>query len=381
MLLKNKKIFTSLFIISLFTFITGCNDKNVEDKKLQKTVEKKEVKVHTLQKQTYPIWVNFTGKTEAKKNVYVTAKVTGELKEIYFKAGDTVKKDQKLFKIDDRTYKAILSQRKSTLEKNKASLNLAIANVNRYKPLVEKGLAAKEKLDQLVANQKQLEAVVNADIAAIKEAQIDMDDTIIKAPISGKAGKNIIDIGNNVSKSDNLVHITQAQELYVNFNPSSKTIFLLNQYKSAKFPKVIVLPENMNDNHEGLKGKVDFIDNVTDETTGTVEMRAILNNEKELLFPGTFVNIKLFVTDKIPLIAIAPNNLSQDQSGFFVYIVDAQNKVQKNKVEIDYTNKDLAIIKSGLKAGDKIIVSETNKLQNNEEVVMTEVTNPITIKY
>lgn len=374
----NKKLLTSFSLTSILLFSTGCNDKKTEEIKPQvKEIKKTEVNVHTIKKEKYPIWVNFSGKTEAKKNVFITARVPGELKEIYFQAGDTVQKDQKLFKIDDRAYNAILSQKKSSLEKNKASLNLAIANVKRYQPLVEKGLAPKEKLDELIANQKQLEAVVNSDLAAIKQASIDVDDTVIRTSISGKVGKALIDVGNNVSTTDKLVHITQSKDLYVNFNPSSKEIFLLNQYKSEKFPKVIVLPENIEDSSLGLKGNVDFIDNITDETTGTVAMRATINNDKELLFPGTFVNIKLFVTDEIPLIAVHPNSLSQDQLGFFVYTVDSFNKVQKTQVEIEYTNKDLAIVKSGLKAGDKVIVSATNKLQNKQEVITNEVQNPI----
>lgn len=374
----NKKLLTSLFFVSSIFLLSGCNDKKVEEEKVVvKEVKKTTVQVHTIKKETYPIWVNFTGKTEAKNNVFVTTKVAGELKEIYFKAGQIVQKGQKLFKIDDRAYKAVLLQKKSSLQKDRANLNLAIANVKRYKPLVEKGLAPREKLDELIANQKQLQAIINSDSATIKEAQIDVDDTIIKASISGKIGKSLIDIGNNITTSDKLVNIVQSEELYVNFNPSSKEVFLLNQYKSEKYPKVIVLPEDIENMDLGLKGKVDFIDSVTNETTGTVGMRATINNEKELLFPGTFVNIKLFVTDKIPVIAVHPNSLSQNQLGFFVYTVTPENKIKKTQVKVEYSNKDLAIIKSGLNTGDKVIVSATNKLQENQEVITNEVANPI----
>lgn len=374
----NKKILTSIFITSSLLLLSGCNDKKVEEKKADiKEIKKAQVQVHTIKKETYSIWVNFSGKTEAKNSVFITAKVGGELKEIYFKAGETVKKSQQLFKIDDRAYKAVLSQKKSSLEKDRANLNLAIANVKRYKPLVEKGLAPREKLDELIANQKQLQAVMNSDAATVREAQIDVDDTVIKASISGKIGKTLIDIGNNVTTSDKLVNIVQSEELYVNFNPSSKEVFLLNQYKSEKYPKVIVLPEDIENKDLGLKGKVDFIDSVTNETTGTVSMRAVINNDKESLFPGTFVNIKLFVTNKIPVIAVHPNTLSQNQLGFFVFTVNAENKIQKTQVKIEYSNKDLVIVKSGLNAGDKVIVSATNKLQENQEVILSEVANPI----
>ena len=376
----NKKILTSIFTLLSLLILTACNDKKVEDNKIEiKEVEKVKVDVHTIKKEVYPIWVDFSGKTEAKNNVFITAKVAGELKEIYFQAGQSVQEGQNLFRIDDRSYSAILSQKKSSLQKNKASLNLAIANVNRYKPLVQKGLAPREKLDELVASQKQLEAIVNEDLATIKEAQVDVDDTIIKASISGKLGKSLIDIGNNVSTSDKLVNIVQSEELYVNFNPSSKDVFLLNQYKSEKYPDVIVLPEGIENIDLGIKGKVDFIDNVTDVDTGTVSMRAIIKNDNELLFPGTFVNIKLFITDKIPFIAVPPSTLSQNQLGFFVYTVDSENKVQKTVVTVEYSNKNLAIITSGLQVGNKIITSATNQLQEKQEVISNEVANPIKI--
>ena len=374
----NRKILTYIFTLVSLLILTACNDKKVEENKIEiKEVEKVKVDVHTIKKEAYPIWVDFSGKTEAKNNVFITAKVAGELKEIYFQAGQSVQEGQNLFRIDDRSYSAILSQKKSSLQKNKASLNLAIANVNRYKPLVQKGLAPREKLDELVASQKQLEAIVNEDLATIKEAQVDVDDTIIKASISGKLGKSLIDIGNNVSTSDKLVNIVQSEELYVNFNPSSKDVFLLNQYKSEKYPDVIVLPEGIENIDLGIKGKVDFIDNVTDVATGTVSMRAIIKNDNELLFPGTFVNIKLFITDKIPFIAVPPSTLSQNQLGFFIFTVDSENKVQKTVVTVEYSNKDLAIITSGLQVGNKIITSATNQLQEKQEVISNEVANPI----
>lgn len=372
---SKKYILISSFLVSFLFLITGCSEKKVEEKK--KEVQKVEVQVHSIKRETYPIWMDFSGKTEAKNNVFVTAKVDGELKEIYFKAGETVKKGQKLFKIDDRSYKAILSQKKSTFQKNRASLNLAIANVKRYEPLVKKGLAPREKLDELIANQKQFQAVENADAAIIKEAQIDVDDTLIKASISGKVGRALIDIGNNITTSDKLVNIVQSNDLYVNFNLSSREIFLLNKFKSEKYPKVIVLPEDIKDIDSALKGRVDFIDNVTNETTGTVEMRASIKNDNELLFPGTFVNIKLFITDQLPSIAVHPNNLSQNQLGFYVYTVDSENKVQKTQVTISYSNKDLAVIKTGLKVGDRVITSATSTLQENQEVIVKEVPNPI----
>ncbi len=362
-------IFTSLFIFS------ACEKK--EEKKVEaQEIKKVEVQVNTMKKETYPIWVDFSGKTEAFKNVEVTSRVNGELKEVFFKAGEDVKKDQLLFKIDDSQYNAILEQKTAGLEKDQASLNLAISNVNRYKPLVKDGLAPREKLDELEATQKQLQAVVNASKASIKQATLDVEYTQIKATIDGKVGQNLLDVGNLVNASSTiLTKIVDSKKLYVNFNPSTNEISLINKYKSQENPIVKIKLEN-NDSIE-LKGNIDFIDNSTNQTTGTVLMRAIIDNKDNIIFPGSFVEIKLFITDNIPLLAVQPNILGQNQLGSFVYVVNAENKIQSKQVEIQYSNKDLAIIKSGLEEGDRVVVSDITKLRNNLLVNATVVENKI----
>lgn len=363
-----------IVLILLLVFL-GCEKK--EEKKVEtKEIKKIEVEVNKITKETYPIWVNFSGKTEAFKNVEVTSRVSGELKEIYFKAGDEVKKDQLLFKIDDSQYKAILEQKIAGLQKDEASLNLAISNVNRYKPLVKDGLAPREKLDELVATQKQLQAVVNASKASIKQATLDVEYTQIKATIDGKVGQNLIDVGNLVNATSTvLTKIVDSKKLYVNFNPSANEVSLIKKYKSQDNPTVKVKLEN-NDSIE-LKGNIDFIDNTTNQSTGTVLMRAIIENEDNIIFPGTFVEIKLFITDEIPVIAVHPNTLGQNQLGTFVYVVNTENKLETRQVEIQYSNEDIAIIKSGLNEDDDVVVSDITKLGNGMLVNATVVENKI----
>ena len=363
-----------IVLILLLVFL-GCEKK--EEKKLEtKEIKKIEVEVNKVTKETYPIWVNFSGKTEAFKNVEVTSRVSGELKEIYFKAGDEVKKDQLLFKIDDSQYKAILEQKIAGLQKDEASLNLAISNVNRYKPLVKDGLAPREKLDELVATQKQLQAVVNASKASIKQATLDVEYTQIKATIDGKVGQNLLDVGNLVNATSTvLTKIVDSKKLYVNFNPSANEVSLIKKYKSQDNPTVKVKLEN-NDSIE-LKGSIDFIDNTTNQSTGTVLMRAIIENEDNIIFPGTFVEIKLFITDEIPVIAVHPNTLGQNQLGTFVYVVNTENKLETRQVEIQYSNEDIAIIKSGLNEGDNVVVSDITKLGNGILVNASVVENKI----
>lgn len=373
-----KKVLLLPLAFGLITIFSGCEEKKVEQKvEVKKEIKKVDVNVHTLKKQPYEIWVDFSGKTEAFKNVDVTSRVNGELKEVFFKAGDSVKKGQLLFKIDDSQYKAVLEQKMASLQKDKASLNLAISQVNRYKPLVEKGLAPREKLDELVASQRQYQAVVNADSATIKQSKLDVEYTNIKATIDGQIGKSFVDVGNLVSASStSLAKIVDSKILYVNFNPSAREVSLIKKYKSEANPRVKVRLENSEDTIE-LKGNIDFIDNTTNETTGTVSMRAKIDNSENIIFPGTFVEIKLFITDKIPVIAVHPNNLGQNQVGAFVYVVNKENKIETRQVTTQYSNNDLAMIKDGLQEGDKVVVSNITKLRDGILVNANEVENPI----
>lgn len=335
------------------------------------------VNVHTIKKQSYPIWVDFSGKTQASDEVMVLSRVSAEIQKRLFQAGDTVKKGDILFVLDNSEYQTIWEQKNAILQKDKASLALAIANVKRYEPLVAESLAPKEKLDELQAKQKQLEATIKADKAAIAEAQLNVDYCNIRASISGQIGKELVLIGNIVKAGTALAKIVESKNLYVNFNPSAKEVTLIKKYKSTENPKVKVYLRHNNEMNIEVEGKIDFIDNVSDVSTGTVAMRAKIDNSKQLLFPGSFVEIKLFVTDKLPILAVQPDQISQSQQGEYVIVINDQNISEQRIISTGYSNNDLVIIQKGLKEGDKVLVGTGQKLLNGSRVIATEVPNPI----
>lgn len=369
---------------------TGCSEK-----KDKKTIAPKEViqkvQVHTMSKVAYPIWVSFSGKTDAFKTVKVIARVNGELEKRYFKAGDLVKKGDVLFHIEDTEYKSLLAQADAGLKKNQASQRLAVATYDRYKPLVEKDLAPKEQLDQLEAQVHEYDAMILSDEAAIKKAKLDLFYTDVKATIDGQIGKQVIDIGNTVgttSENSSLAKIVQSNPLYVNFFPSNEIAQTILKYKSEKEPRVVIKVATGNNQTNEYFGNVDFIDNTTDNTTGTVNFRAKIDNKKYQLLPGTFVEIEMFITDQIPVIGISPNNVMEDQLGSFVYVVNEQNKLEKRHFEVSFSNKELIIVKgsvtgsttkfkNSIKAGDKVVTSSMVKLRPGIKVEATETKNPV----
>jgi len=373
-----KKNLLMLSFVSSLLLLQGCSDKTEEQlKEVKKEIIAQTVKVNTLEQITYPIWVDFSGKTQAVQNVSITSRVSGELEKIHFKSGQTVKKGEILFSIDKTSYETTLAQKDALLQKDIASLKLSNANLNRYKPLVQKGLAPQEKLDQLEAEKKQLEATIKADKATVRQVKLDLEYCDVVATIDGNIGKTTLDIGNIINKGDKLANIVQTNSLYVNFSPSSKTVSLIKKYKSQINPTVKVIVDSENKKPTELTGKIDFIDTVSNADTDTVDIRAIIDNSQGILFAGTFVELKMFITDKIPLIALHPNTISQNQLGSYVLVVNKDNKLLERQITTSYSNKDLVIVESGLKEGEKVVVSDITKLKNKQEVLFKEVPNKI----
>ncbi len=370
-----QKIIFILWLLIFTLFGTACTEENL--KTTDEDTKPMEVNVHTVKRQTYPLWVQFSGKTEAVNEVVTVSRVSGEIKEQLFEAGDFVTKGQILFRIDKNEYQVIWDQKYAILEKDKASLNLAIANVKRYKPLVAEQLAPREKLDELIATKKQLEATIKADNAALRAAKLNLNYCDVKASIDGYVSKELVLIGNIVNQGTELNRIVQTDHLYINFNPSSDEVVIINKYKSEEKPKVKVSLRNSKHSNLELEGKVNFIDNISNASTGTVAMRAKISNSDKLLYPGSFVQVKLFLSDDISIIAVHPDQISQNQQGQFVYIVNNKNEIKIKQIKQAYVNNNLAIISKGLKEGDRVIVDTIHALIDGVKVTPIEVINPI----
>ena len=374
-------VYRSLVALAIVAMLGGCSESK-KDNSVQKEAPKTEVNVYTLKKETLPIWIEFSGKTEAYNDVAVVARVKGNLEKIFFKPGDTVKKGDKLFKIEESEYRAILQQKEASKRKNEASLKLAIASLERYKPLVAKELATREKLDQLIAQKEEIEALIKADESAISQAKLNLDYTEVRASIDGTIGKNLIDVGNVVGTSaDNskLADIIQYNPLYANFTPSGKDVTLINRYKSEEYPKVkVYIPSQKKTDVAMYDGAIDYIDSKTNESTGTVAMRARVENPHYTLRAGTFVEIKLFLSDQIPLFALSPNNVMEDQLGSYVFVVDEKEILATKHVNVTFSTKEMLIIDyDSLKEGDKIVVSPLAKLRKGQAVIVKDVPNPV----
>jgi len=369
-------MYTCVFAAALLVLF-GCDEtKETQKIKIEETPLK--VKVHTLTKEAYPIWGSFSGKAQASDEVMVLARVEGELKERLFKPGDMVEKDQILFTIDKSEYQAVVDQKKAILEKDKASLNLANANVRRYKPLVKEKLAPREKLDELVATQKQFEATIRADEAAIASATLNLTYCDVKASISGQIGKEKVLIGNIVKPGTELAKIVNSEYLYVNFNPSAKEVSIIQKYKSQDYPEVRVFLRGGKLTDIVLEGKIEFIDSVSNASTGTVPIRAKVHNPDKVIFPGSFVLIDVKIAESMYVVAVDPDQVYQNQQGEYVYVIDDNNTAQVKQINPIFSNNDMVILPKGL-IGERVVAETIRALSSGAKVTPVEVNSTVSI--
>lgn len=370
MYISTKKINT--IVLSLALLFSACSQEKQAE--VKKEIPPLQVNTISVKKEAVPIWKQFTGMTKASSTQDVKARVSGILEEIYFKDGEHVTKGQKLFKIQQDEYIANLNAAKAKKEQDEASLELAKADVARYTPLVQEGLAPRATLEQYQAQLSGLKAAIAGDIAQIKKAQLSLDYTIIKAPISGRVSARRVDIGNLVGQGEStlLTTIVGIDPLYTYFSPSQDDVRLFQKYRDKEKPDAFI---QLKGAHEDIRlnGYVDFANNEVDPLTSTITMRATIDNKEGKILPGTFVYVNLFINDKYKFMMVPPEVIFTDQLGKYVYIVDDKSMASRVNISTNYTTKYYVSVESGLKDGDKLIVSSLIKLKEGRKVSATDV--------
>ncbi|BCL62761.1 MexE family multidrug efflux RND transporter periplasmic adaptor subunit [Desulfomarina profundi] len=379
--MRNKLI--SLVLLFLFFITAGCsNDQdNIQSEKKEKKPETPPlpVEVIVVQKEKVPIWIEYTGKTKASQEVEVRARVAGRLEAAFFNEGNYVEKGKKLFSIEKTTYEAAVSGAKARLEGDQASMKMARADVDRYKPLVAEGLAPRVTLEQHRVRVMELAAAIKADRAALTEAELNLQYTDVIAPISGRIGRINIDVGNIVGYGDKtlLTTIIADDPMYAYFSPNEEQFQLVKQYRSrAVLDARVTVPDSFRKmlDRKPLKGVVDFNDNRVDGMTGTITMRAKVDNPDHDLMEGTFVYVDLFVTDQAEFIMIPPGIVLDDQRGSFVYTVDDKGTAKRVDISRGLETRNYLAVTDGLKGGEKAILSGLAKIRPGLRVDPTDVT-------
>jgi membrane fusion protein, multidrug efflux system len=315
-----------------------------------------------------PIYLRGVGTVIAFNNVVLRSQITGPLIKIGFRQGQTVRKGDVLAEIDPRPYQAQLDQAIANRDRDQAQLLNAQANLDRYVPLQTKGFATGQLVDTQKAQVAQMQATVKADQAVIENAQVNLGYTKLIAPIDGVTGIRQIDEGNIIHPTDTngLVDLTQIQPISLIFTLPQAT-FPEIQQEMAKGP-VKVLAYSQDETTRLDEGELLLIDNQINQTTGTIRLRATFPNAQRLLWPGELVNARLLLRTEPDGLTIAAGAVQQGPTGSYVYVIMPDQSVQVRPVKIAQISEGQALIDSGLKANETVVVDGQYKLQPGTHV-------------
>lgn len=332
-----------------------------EDKTQAQTATPPTVTVTEAVAQTVPVVREFVGNTAAVKLVDVRAKVAGYLEQRPFTEGADVKTGDVLFVIDQRPFQAALEQSQANHAQDQANLKFAKEQVARYKPLLKNNNVSKQKYENLQSQELADAAAVKASAAAVKNAQLNLDYTTITAPIDGRIGHTLVNVGNLVSAEDTLLTtIVQLDPIYVYFSPSEADYQEIVSYQSkgSQTYNLILAGDRL----YPQEGKLDFVDNQVDPQTDTIKMRAVFPNPDKTERPGQYAKVQVTLGQQENAILVPAPALGEDEAGHYLYVVGADNKVEQRRITLGATVKDQIIVASGLKSGEKVITKGVQKV-------------------
>lgn len=303
------------------------------------------------------------GRVVSKYQVKVLARISGYLKESYFKEGDYVKAGQNLFKIEPEEFSNAAQVAQANVKNIQAQLVYAEKQLKRAQELVKNDYISKAQYDEMLANRDSLVA----QLASAKATNLDTNRilgyTDVKSPVDGRVGIITVTLGNYVSPTSGaLTTINSMDPIYVTFPMDTGDFAQLMQIdKENHKNRKVELYFSSGVKYE-LDGTQDFHDNKVDETTGTVTMRATFANPKNILLHGEFVNVKLYSNNKIKAPVVPQVAIQENQAGKYVYTVDDNNIANLTYIKTGLQTGDNWVVKEGLKAGDRVVVDGLQKV-------------------
>ena len=356
----------AIFALLPLALLAGCSNRDsVQAAKPQAMAAP--VTVATVASRTMPVELQAIGNVEAISTVSIKAQISGQLVSVHFQEGDFVKKGQLLFTIERPPFEAALRQAEGTLAKDEAQALNAKYDAERYQGLGKEGVVSKQQVDASLAAYNALQATVAADKAAVETAKINLEYTRIYSPIDGRTGLVGVKPGNLVKANDVpiLVTINQIEPIYVTFSIPEQQLAELKKYSTQKPLTVDAAPQGSNQHFDG---KLTFIDNTVDTTTGTIKLRATFDNRQRVLWPGQFVDVNLTLKSQPNAIVVPTAALQTSQQGTYVYVVNADMTAQPQAVKVAWTNGDETVIASGLEAGQRVVTDGQLRLTPGAKV-------------
>ena len=327
------------------------------------------VVVATAHRGDLPVYFKGLGNVTAFNTVTVRSRVDGQIVKINFTEGQYVNQGDSLIEIDPRPFQVQLEQADGQLAKDQAQLKDVQIDYERYQLLFKEGVVPRQQVDTQQAQVGQFEGAIKADQAQIDNAKLQLAYSHITAPISGRVGLRLVDVGNIVHATDTngLLVITQLQPISVIFTlPQDQLPQVMARMRSGAAMEVDAYDRD--DTLMIAAGKLLTIDNQIDTTTGTYKLKAVFQNAKNELFPNQFVNVHLLIDTKKGVVLVPATAVLRGPKGMYVFAVDRSNRVKVKSITLAETTGSVSGITSGLADGDVVVIDGQDKLQDGSEV-------------
>lgn len=316
-------------------------------------------------------WDEFSGRVEAVQSVELRPRVSGYIDKVNYVEGQEVKTGDVLFTIDARSYQAVFNQAQAELARARTQASLTRNEAERARRLSEQQAISTETWEQRRAAADQAGAQVQAAQAALDAARLNLEFTKVRAPIDGRAGRAMVTAGNLVTAGDAasvLTTLVSLDTVHVYFDADESTFLRYAQMaRKGERPseREQALPVKVGlSGEEGFPhdGKVDFLDNQVARSTGTIGVRALLDNRERLFTPGLFARVRLLGSGEFQAVLIDDKAVLTDQDRKYVYVVDKDGKAQRKDVQLGRSAEGLRIVEAGLASGDKVIIDGVQKV-------------------
>jgi membrane fusion protein, multidrug efflux system len=373
-----RKLLPSILILLLLVILAACGGSNTKSAQAGTTPQAVPVAVATAERRDVPVYLSGLGSVTAFNTVSLKTRVDGQIVQIAFKEGQLVKQGDLLLVIDPRPYQVALEQAEANLARDQAQLKNAQIDLDRYQGLYKDGVVSQQQYDSQRALVGQLGGTVQADQAAIDNEKLQLVYTRITAPVNGRVGLRLVDIGNMVHAADTnpLLVLTQLQPIAVIFTLPEDVLPTVAKHMSQGTLEVDAYSRD--DLTKISAGKLLTIDNQIDPTTGTGKLKAIFDNTDNALWPNQFVNAHLLLETRKNATVIPAAALQRGpQNSTFAYVMKPDKTVEARPLKVELTQANLSVVDSGLSPGDVVVTDGQDKLQNGSRVEpRTGVPNP-----
>jgi RND family efflux transporter MFP subunit len=330
------------------------------------------VTVSYLLEQEVADYHDFTGRTAAVEAVRVRARAFGHLQKILFVEGAEVNKGDLLFVIDPRPYQAALSRAEGDVAQAEARVRRLERDYGRARAMLEDRAIGMEAYDKMAGDLAEARAGVRSATAARETARLNLEFTELRAPVAGRIGRALVTVGNLVESGENggtlLTTIVSVDPVYAYFDVDDLTFAQVNDLvRAAKAqptpsapPVLLGLNSEKGYPHEG---KIDFVDNQVDPTTGTVRMRGVFPNRDRALTPGLFARVRVPLGGRHKALLVTARAVESDQAQKVLYVVNGDNVVEKRPVELGRLHDGLQEVRSGVKPGERVVVDGIQRVR------------------